>query len=508
MPQVILLLQQQVADLTALVKELQAQNAALQAENKLLRQKNQLLLKRLFGRKSEQLDPRQLPLLLGELEQLEVPVATPPPDDTPPTRPRGKRGPREARLPEDLPTEEVVIDPDEVKRDPTAYRCIGQDVTEELDVNPAQYVRRLYIRRKYVAVGREPGKPVQAAMPKRPIEGSYASAGLLTDIVLKKYVDHLPLHRQEQILHRRYGIELSRQTMCDWVWRVADWCKPVVQLIRAELQSCGYLQVDETPVRYALAEGGGSAQGYFWVFRDPASRQVLYEWYTSRSARCLDGMCGNFKGKLQSDGYIAYPSFVATHEAIDLAGCWAHARRKFHEAQEDAPALAGWFLHQIGLLYRVEAKLRAQGASPTLRGVVRAAESQLVLDRIEKALRLKVSSPLPKSPMGLAIAYALGQWKYLVKYATDGRLEIDNNGVENAIRPTALGKKNWLFIGHPEAGERSAILYTLLENCKQLDIHPGEYLKDLLTRLPGLKINEIADLTPARWKAARQARAA
>jgi transposase len=500
-------LQKQVAELAASVQALREENAALRTENKLLQQKNQLLLRRLFGRQSEKLDSRQMELLLGELVQLQA-AAVPPPDDDPPPRPRGPRPHREPRLPEDLPTEEVVLDPEEVKHDPKAYRCIGQDVTEELDVTPARYLRRLYIRRKYVAKADRRSLPIQAPMPARPIGGGYASPNLLADIVVRKFEDHLPLYRQEQILRNRHGIELPRQTMSEWGREVADWLGPVYRDLQAELRASGYLQVDETPIRYCQAEGGGSALGFFWVYHDPGSRQVLYEWHTSRAARCLEGMCAEFRGTLQSDGYIAYESFAKERASIELAGCWAHARRKFHEAREEDPKLAGWFLYQIGLLYRVEARLRKAGASATLRGVARACESRMIVERIAKALKVKLAGPLPRSLTGGAIAYALGQWEQLVRFCRDGRLEIDNNGVENAIRPTAVGKKNWLFIGHPEAGQRSAVIYTLLENCRRLGINAQEYLCDLLTRLPGMTNQQTHDLTPAKWLAARRQQAA
>ena len=271
------------------------------------------------------------------------------------------------------------------------------------------------------------------------------------------------------------------------------------------LKERSYLQVDETPVPYCRTEDGGSRKGFLWVYNDPGG-DVLFEWHQGRGADCLKGMLDEFSGVVQCDGYPVYPRYAAGRKDLSLAGCWAHARRKFFEALEESPVQARWVLHQIGLLYRIEANLRPAG--PQLRQALRSAQSAPILARLEKAFQRLKPRHLPESRMGKAIQYALGQWKQMLKYLSDGRLQIDNNGVENAIRPTALGKKNWLFIGHPEAGERSAILYTLLENCKQLDINPAEYLKDLLTRLPGLKISEIADLTPARWKAVRQARAA
>jgi len=489
----------------ALIEELRQQNAAqaaqiqaLLAENKLLQGKIHFLVRRLFGRKSEKLSRDQMELLLGDLGA-NVPDDDLPPTPPTPSRPRPGRD-RKPRLPEDLPTEDVVIEPEAVKQDPSAYQCIGEEVTEELDVVPTRYFRRRIIRRKFTSKINRDRPPVIAPLPPRLIEGGYASAGLLTDIVLKKYVDHLPLHRQEQILRTRYGIELSRKTMCDWVRVVADWLTPIYNHIREDLRRSGYLQVDETPVRYCGEEGGGSRQGYLWVFHRPG-RDVLYEWYTSRAAACLDGMLRDFRGTVQCDGYGAYSSYVKERDDILLAACWAHVRRKFHEARQECPTQAGWMLNQIGHLYRIERDLR--GAGPRLRQAVRSAQSGMLLARIEKMLKLKLNQHRPTSAMGSAIAYTLSLWPQLLRFRDDGRLEIDNNLVENAVRPTALGKKNWMFIGHPEAGDRSAILYTLLENCKRQGINPREYLHDVLSRLPAMTNQQTQSLTPTNWLAAR-----
>jgi transposase len=489
----------------AVLDELRKQNAeqaaqiqALISENQLLSRKVQFLMQRLFGRKSEKLDRAQLELLLGALE-------TPPQDDDdpPPSSPRPRAGRRELkpRLPEDLPVEEQIIDPEAVKQDPSAYQCIGEEVTEELDVVPTRYFRRRIIRRKFKSKVNRDRPPLIAPLTPRVIEGSYASAGLLTDILLKKYVDHLPLYRQEQILRTRHGIELSRKTMCDWVRVAADWLMPIYNHIREDLRASAYLQVDETAVRYCLSEGGGSGQGYLWVYHRPGG-EVLYEWHTSRATAALDNMLDVFSGTVQCDGYSVYSSYAKGRDGIQLAACWAHARRKFHEARDECPAQAGWILNQIGHLYRIEQRLRGQG--PELRQAIRGSQSAMVLARIEKMLRLKMDRHRPTSAMGKAIVYSLSLWPQLLRYRDDGRLEIDNNLVENAVRPTALGKKNWLFIGHPEAGDRSAILYTLLENCKRLSINPREYLYHALSQLPAMTNQQTRSLTPANWLAARR----
>jgi len=508
----------QRAELTEINATLRAQVAMLQQENRLLQQKVHFLLKRMFGRSSESLDRRQLELLLGELESLASPLAQPP-KDSPPQPPAPRRAPRDRKpqLPPDAPTEEIIIDPEDVQRDPQGYRQIGQDVTEEFDVIPTQYLRRLIIRRKYVSKADRHAPPILAPLPPRLIPGSVATPGLLTDIMLKKYVDHLPLYRQEQILRTRYGVELSRQTMSEWVRTVADWLTPIYAHIREDLQRGGYLQIDETPVRYCRAEGGGSAQGYFWVYHRPGG-DVLYEWHTGRGAECLQDMLAAFTGTVQADGYAVYGRYATArnqHEldagrpaAIALAGCWAHTRRYVVDAVEEAPRFAGWVLNQIQHLYRVEAEARGCRAGPCLRQALRAARSRMVLRRLEKALKLKMVTYLPKSRMGEAIGYALRHWAQLLRYVENGHLEIDNNLVENAIRPTALGKKNWLFIGHPEAGQRSAVIYTLLECCKRRGINPQVYLHDVLTRLPSMTNQQTRSLTPDNWLAARRTKAA
>jgi len=419
-------------------------------------------------------------------------------------------------MPEDLPTEEIIIEPEAVKQDPSGYQCIGEEVTEELDVVPTRYFRRRIIRRKFKSKVNRDRPPVIAPLPPRVIEGGYASPGLLTDIILKKYMDHLPLYRQEQILKTRHGIDLSRKTMCDWVRVVADWLQPIYNHIREDLRASAYLQIDETPVRYCLEEGGGSGQGYFWLFHHPGG-DVLYEWYTSRAADCLDTMLKAFSGTVQCDGYGAYTSYARqrreqiekkeSDKPIDLSACWAHARRKFHEALGECPGQARWILHQIGMMYRIEKELRGKGAQ--LRQAVRGADAAMILARLEKVLKLKLAQHLPNSAMGKAISYALSLWPQLLRFRDDGRLEIDNNLIENAVRPTAIGKKNWMFIGHPDAGQRSAIIYTLLECCKRRGINPQEYLKDILERIPAMTNQQTRSLTPVNWLAdRRQSRAA
>ena len=495
-------LQQALKEIKALKERVQA----LEVENTLLKRQKDFLLHRLFGRASEKIDSKQMELLLG-LPVTELPTETKPLQFPASVRRQARRE-RKPRIPENLPIEDIVIEPEAVRLSPQDYRLIGQEITQEIDVIPPVYYCRRYIRRKYTSLLDRAMAPIMAPLPARLIEGGYGSAGLVTDIILRKYVDHIPLYRQEQILRTRHGIELPRKTMSDWMGITANWLKPIYNHLRDELRKSGYLQIDETPVRYCQAEGGGSGQGYLWVYHHPPGGTVLYEWHTGRGADCLDRMLDGFAGTVQCDGYSGYTAYAKKNDGVDLAACWAHARRKVFEARDEAPQFAGWLLNQIGHMYRIESELRDKKAGPRLRQAVRSAESGMILARIGRALDRKKAVYLPRGQMGQAIGYILGMWKLLLKFRDNGLLEIDNNGVENAIRPTAVGKKNWLFVGHPEAGDRSAILYTILENCKRLGINPEVYLRDVLTRLPSLTNRQTQDLTPARWAAARKTKAA
>jgi hypothetical protein len=210
----------------------------------------------------------------------------------------------------------------------------------------------------------------------------------------------------------------------------------------------------------------------------------------------------NFRGKLQTDGYAAYESLAKERDDLILVGCWAHCRRGLHEALAESK-LAAWFVRQIGLLYAVEKELRQKKAGPQLRAAVRAWQSRPVLQRLHRAMELVRRRTLPQGLLGGAIDYALKRWDALNRFVDDGVLEIDTNLLENLIRPSALGKRNWMFIGHPKAGERSAVIYTLLGSCRRHGINPFDYLKDLFTRLPAAKITEIRAFTPAAWAKAK-----
>jgi transposase len=484
----------------------QCQQALLESrrENALLRQKIDLLVKRVFGSSSEPLNPAQLELLMALPESSAIPAASVPPGKKEPAKSSAKQ--RLARLPENLPVVEEVIDPEPVKAQPEQWRCIGQEVSEQLDYEPGRFLRRRVVRRKYVHRTNPDCAPVIAALPERLLDRSLPAPGLLAHIVVGKYCDHLPLYRQEQIYQQRHGVHLPRQSLTRWVELVSEWLKPIYEQIRTGVMGGGYVQVDETPVDYLEPGHGKTKQGYLWTCSRPGG-DVFYRWETSRAAVCLNNIIPvDFTGTVQCDGYSAYRSFAqARHGTIALAGCWAHVRRKFFEALQQSPKTAGWILRQIQHLYQMEARLREQQAGPRLREAVRAHQSRPIVERMERALvRLKSSGRyLPQSLLGIAIDYALGQWQTLDVYLGDGRVEIDNNLVENAIRPTALGKKNWLFMGDADAGGRGAIIYTIIESCRRRGIDPYAYLKEVLTRLPRMTNHQVPEITPEAWAKAR-----
>ena len=492
-----------------MVKErtlLNAENDQLKTEVKLLHDKVQYLLKKLFGPSSEKLSPDQMELAFEELRELqdaldEVEGKLEELDRSDESR-RGKRKGLDARVPKDLPTETVIIDPDEVKANPELYKKIGEVRTEKLDVTPTRFFRTVTIRNKFKKRDDRSVAPLIAPAPKQLIENSYASVGLVLHIILSKYCDHLPLYRQEQIFKQRYGVEISRKTMGGWMYLVAQWLSLIYEALRNEIRASGYIQADETFIRYQDPKKDHCPNGYLWAYHSPG-QGVLFEWHASRAATCLDSMLIGYSGLLQTDGYGAYPVWLNdkkhTEEktAIIHAACWAHARRKFKEVPGNPTAED--IVKRIAKLYRVESKLRD---NPELdRAAYRREHSAPVMEGIKSILETERSRQLPQSNFGKAINYTLERWDALNLYLEHGTLEIDNNLVENAIRPTAIGKKNFLFFGSPDSGQTSAVIYSLIETCRKLGINPADYLHDTLEALPAMQQSEAPNWTPARWAA-------
>lgn len=415
------------------------------------------------------------------------------------------------RIPEHLPVVEQVLDPPEVLANPDQWRRIGEEVRDQLDYKPGRFLRIRLVRGKYVRKGDPLAKPVVAPLPPSLLDRCIATPGLIAEVVDNRFVCHLPYYRQAEIFARQ-GVNLHRKTLCDWAALGADWLGIIYRAIQQEHWRSRYRQFDETPVDY-LEPGSGKAQtGYLWTSNIPRGT-VLYHWRAGRDAGGVAELFGDLGDDalvppactIQCDGYQAYPAWAKDKTGIVLMGCHAHVRRKFFEAKDQQPRLVAWILRQLGHLYRIEKELREAKAGPALREAVRAAQSRMIHRRLKKLFdRLALRAILPKSSLGKAVGYALKEWSKLEVYLGDGRVEIDNNLVENAIRPTKLGAKNWLFIGCREAGQKAAILYTIVENCRRLGIDTREYLEDVLTRLPGMMARDAVNLTPANWLRARQ----
>ena len=493
----------------------QAQEIIRQAQEiKIQREKIDLLVRRVFGSSSEKMDADQLLLALEGAEVKKPEAASSAADalvadNTKRTvQPRKKKGGITDELLDSLPAVEVVLVPEEVQAEPEAYRLVDEVVTKQLDYQPPRYVCNKIIRQRFARIDAPQYPPVIAELPTM-LERSKAGPGLLASILTGKYCDHLPLYRQQQIAKWRHGIELSRQDMSRWVGLAADWLRPIYQNILGGMWGDGYVQVDETFIKYLRPGSGRAQQGCFWTIKRPGG-DAIFHWDPSRAASVLQKLVPvDFSGTLQSDGYIAYSSFAKRHgQPITLAACWAHVRRQFYGATQtgERRADAALIIKLIGNLYGIEKRLRGRRASAKLRAVTRQAESRRILERIGRILQHWKSKRrhLPAGAMGKAVNYTLGAWEALCVFIEDGRIQIDNNPVENAIRPTAVGKKNWLFIGDAEAGERSAIVFTVIEACRSRNINPFDYLRDVFTRMPLMPATDYPSLAPDAWLKERQ----
>ncbi len=431
--------------------------------------------------------------------------------DTEESKPVKKRGAHRSRITglENLPVETTEIIPDLVAADPQAFERIGEEVTELLDITPARFFKRHIVRPKFRRKTQRQLPPIVAPAPATPLVGGLPAAGLLAHLLVGKYIDHLPLYRQEKIF-LRHGVGIPRDLIVHWLHQSINLLEPVAQAIRAETLASSYLQVDETPVRYLVPGCGKASRGYMWVVSDPQG-SLFYHWGVGRGCEQLvEAIGGNFTGDIQCDGYVVYKTYAKTNALVKLLACLAHIRRNFVEVLDAGPDPdAAQILSRIGELYGIEAELRAAGALPTDRHSARAQRSAAIVVSIREVMEVTQAKHRPQSLMGKALFYGLGHWASLARYLEEGRFEIDNNLAENAVRPLKLGAKNWLFFGSEHAGHHAAVIYTLVENCRRHGIPVEEYLRELLTRLPGKTDPEIiASLTPARLAAARREKSA
>ena len=487
--------------LLAEVNEMKLELAKLRAQIEYYKRK-------LFGGgQSEKMDRAQMLMNLGELEKAvqkaaEIETITYSREKS--ANDAQARRERERQAFEKLPvTETITIVPDEVKSAPEAYEKISEERTVELDITPPKLIKREYIRPKYRRRADRSQPPVVAPAPARPVPGGYASAGLIAYIIISKYLNHLPLRRLER-MSAHWGMQIPEQNMAEWMRIAAEWLQPVYNKMRETLLQGGYLMADETPVKCndPGANNNGTRQTYLWVMSSPGGDTVFIH-RPSRAHEHAAALLGeDYKGILQSDAYPCYQKYAREHPGVIALGCWAHLRRKFFEAQNETPKLARVTLKLIGRLYRLEREWNEQGVGDDhVRAWLRTRHYARTL-RWLKTIALKYRGQvLPQSQMGKAITYLLNQWDSLAAHANHGHTRLDTNLIENDIRPSAVGKRNWLFIGHPEAGQRTAILYSIVISCRRHGVEPLAYLRDVLGRLPAMSNqDDLTPLMPANWQ--------
>ena len=410
-----------------------------------------------------------------------------------------KQKPIRTEIPSHLPRIEEVIEPLEIE---PGSKKIGEEITEILEYNPANiYVRRI-IRPKY-AKPKNTGVVI-APMPSLPVPRSNAGAGMLAHISVSKFIDHLPFYRQIQIF-KRQRLNISPSTIGGWFNATCTLLEPLYDTLeRHVLHNSGYLQADESPIGVQDSHKKGSLhQGYMWLFRNPENGLVLFVYNKGRSRAAPEKILENFTGTLQTDGYKVY-QVLNTKGDITLLGCMAHARRYFEKALDNDKSRSEYVLKQIQRLYAIERNAKEREVNHDTLKRYRQIYALPILNEIETKLKEMSFEVLPKSSIGKAIAYTLNIYPNLKKYVEDGSYEIDNNNIENAVRPLALGRKNYLFAGSHQSAQHAAMMYSFFASCKANEVNPYSWLNDVLNRLPEYKANKIEELIPHNWTCAEK----
>jgi transposase len=486
--------------LAAKVDTLETEKAQLELENVQLRQQIDWFKRNVFGKgKSEKLDALQTRLGIDEPVPQE-----PQKQKVSYERKKAKKPRRSAEEQfEALPVaESVELIPAEVKANPERYKWIGEERTFEVDITAPKLFKREIVRPKFKCLDDRNAPPViEPALP-RPAVCSYASAGLMAYVVWSKYLHHLPLYRQEK-MSAHWGVQLSRKTMADWVTYVAEWFEPIYGRMRERLLAGDYLQADEPPIRYMDPDlkKGKTTNGYLWLIGRPGS-DVVFDWRLTRRHEEASSLLEGFEGLLQSDGYAAYEQLAKKTNTLTRIACWAHVRRKFVEVEKESPQAVQLVLRLIGNLYAMEQQWEEnQWTDPKWRGALRRRDFAPVLSLLKRVVLKLRERSAPKLNLGKACGYLLGQWEALLAQVEHGQVRLDNNLIENAVRPSAIGKKNFLFIGSPDAGKRSAIIYSIIVSCERHGTDPLTYMRDVLGQMAKLGKNakDVDHLIPSNW---------
>lgn len=400
--------------------------------------------------------------------------------------------PGRMKLPDHLRREVIIIEP---AGDLTGCKMMGEEVTEVLEYAPGELYVKKYRRLKYVKP--DNGGILIGSLPQRPLEKSMAGEGLLSQILIDKYVDHLPLHRQMQRFERA-GVKIPYATLSGWVTETCNLITPLYEGLKKEVLKTNYLHADETPIR-VLDRGkkGESHKGYYWVYQNSTGNIVIFDYQEGRGREGPLEMLQGFEGYLQTDGYQVYDHFD-TREQIRQIHCMAHARRKFAESVDNDKTRSEYALSEIQKLYAIERACKEEGLEYMEIKTRRQEKSVPVLTSLGRWMKEQYMHALPKSNIGEALAYSIKRWDTLSRYTENGMLNIDNNPVENSIRPVALGRKNYLFARSHEAAKRSGMLYSLFGTCKMHGIEPYSWLKNVLQKISSHPINKIQELLPQR----------
>ncbi len=399
-------------------------------------------------------------------------------------------------LPEHLRREEIILEPINI---PAGAKRIGEEITEELEYAPGELFVNRFIRPKYVVDVTEDGgaRIAIAPMPVRPIDKSIAGSALLAFLIIQKYVYHVPLHRLMAQLES-LGVKLAPSTLSDWVGGTAHLITALYEALKTEVLQSGYLHVDETRIKVLDKDlKGQTHKGWFWVYNNSPGKMVFFDYQEGRDMKGPAGILDIYQGYLQVDGYSVYDGFVP-RKGITVLYCMAHARRKFVEAMDNNKALAEHALEQMQALYAIERECKDMTCEE--RQAVRQQKALPVLETLGKWMKEQYVQLTPTSPIAKALAYSIKRWEGLSLYTTNGMLHIDNNPVENSIRPVAIGRKNYLFCGSHEAAQRTAMLYSLLGTCKMNGINASDWLSDVLKRMPTHPVNKIRELLPHNWQ--------
>jgi transposase len=482
------------------------------AELRIKALEEQLRLERIakYGPGSEKLNSAQLELLELEpgvsREEVEAESKREPPS-TDESRKNRKKHPGRQVLPPELPRVERVI-PSTVEQC-SCQTCghetvvIGYEQSEQLDVKPVEYFVLLTKREKRVCQACEEAGVMTAPLPARIIDKSLVSDRVIIDTVIAKYSDHQPLYRQNVILERETGIEISRATMDGWVMRVGELLIPIVGAMSRELLAESYIQADETPVDVQTHDNRGkNHQAYLWQYGRPGG-SVVFDFRMGRNREGPKRFLGQLEGILQSDGYAAYDQ-VGGPKMVH-ASCWAHSRRKFFDAVKLNPddRVAARIVANMNDLFAIDAEARAQNLDHAARHTLRAQRARPLLDQIRKQVEAARAGALPASALGKAASYTLTLWPKLTRFLEQPALELSNNLAENSMRPLVLGRKNWIHIGSQQAGPKVAAILSVVESCRRLKLPLREYLAAVLPGLADLPIQQVRRLTPAAWSASR-----